>query len=85
MNSLDKNIRTALDEIDEEAPAYREKSCPSEEILILYTEGGLTGSEKDHVQEHLSYCPACLDVILLATATDTELLSEKLSQPVPSV
>ena len=66
MKKQDKIIREALKALQEENHASPGAPCPSEELLCLFAEGGLSGPEKDRVQSHLSLCPDCLQSLLLA-------------------
>ncbi len=65
MKMIDQSIREALAELRREAEGSEKGTCPPEEILSLFHEGRLSEPEKALVQEHLSLCPSCLEVMHL--------------------
>ncbi len=43
-----------------------EKTCPADEILADYVEGRLSEQKNSEMEEHLSYCNVCLEVLAVA-------------------
>lgn len=63
----------ALKAVSEQAPS-QEAPHPTPEELVAYQEGRLAESRRESVQDHLSLCPECTQVVVdLASFPDIEL------------
>jgi protein TonB len=65
---------------------YKGKGCVPQDILLRYLNGGLSGSEMNSVERHLSGCPMCADEMeglgLLDNPESIIAISEKLNDRV---
>jgi len=52
------------------------EGCPDEVALAAYIEGRLGGGDLERVQDHLSRCSRCLDIVLAAVRAETAVAVE---------
>jgi hypothetical protein len=65
MDEMDKKIKVVWDKIKMQTSITKSGNCPDDKLLLHYTEGLLSESEKEKMEQHLLACDYCLNHIVV--------------------
>ncbi len=64
MNNQDHSIKRAVKQALKEFEVTDGTECPDEAALVQYSEGTLTEKQVEGLEDHLSHCDHCLDIVI---------------------